>query len=92
MGGVRPARVAMADARAWERDCQDWEWSSDDGEPADSDIEDWDADACSADEAGEHLFDQITRLKLSGKLSAVQACTLAFWACKAGRQQHTFNI
>ena len=75
----------MADARAWERECQDWEWSSDDDALADSDIEEWDPDACSPDEAGEHLFDQITRLKLSGKLPAVQACVLAYWAHKAGR-------
>eukprot|EP00969_Alexandrium_andersonii_P315305 13930147-Alexandrium_andersonii.AAC.1 len=36
------------------------------------------------EEAGEELFDQIVRLRLSGTLSAKEACTLAYWSSRAG--------
>eukprot|EP00969_Alexandrium_andersonii_P363555 15462198-Alexandrium_andersonii.AAC.1 len=37
-----------------------------------------------ADVAGEELFALLVRLKLSGTLSAKQACLIGFWAHKAG--------
>ena len=75
--------VAMAaPAHSWETPDRRWSWEGpdeDDAEPTP-----WHPDNTTADETGEHLYAYLTELKMEGRLSARQACILAYSAGRAG--------
>ena len=68
-------------AHSWETCGREWEHRCDDDDDVNVAI---DPDAATKDEAEIYLYEYIVELKLSGMLSATQACQLCFWAAKAG--------
>ena len=74
-------------ARAWEQDIRAWEQDlyhggEDDGSGAEQESIDY--GRLSPEEAGDCLSSMLIELKLTGVLSAKQACVLSFYATAAG--------
>ena len=78
---VLPTMTPPAGARTWDR--RNWQ-QGDRRHQAFEDESDFQYASVTADEAGQELFSYLVLLKLSGVLSAKQACVLAFWAHKSG--------
>ena len=69
-------------------------WETDDAEPwlAEDDVEhsgsesEFDYESVTRTEAAEELFMHLVELKVQGKITATQACVLAFWCSRAGAE------